>query len=194
MGQLLFLSDFHVHEERGSSFNKGRGNLDPSWYFEGAYWNSGSGGGWHWEFDVEKSFPHACPVHQSHFGITYNNSTHGQTDDQRHLKIHMRRFIERNCQGTCIFTTKQMNYHYAYEIDEEHRRLYDHCEHRLAEVHHGFHMFNFDYEADAIAFRLMFKEVSDLYDRHPTFEVDDESIELANSLNHHSYRVYKRSY
>jgi hypothetical protein len=180
VGKLLFLKDFRI-TERDPTFGH-QGMLDPSWYFEGAYWNSGSGGGGRWEFDIARSFPFPCAIHESHFGVTSSGSMYGATDAQKALKIRVRKFIERNCQGVCIYSQKEMDYAYAYEIDKEHRHLYHYSEFKLSKVQHRYWLFNFEYDADAIAFKLAFTEVSDISTRNPTFDCDEESIARAVEL------------
>lgn len=177
MGNFLFLYDFRVAEKH-RGFDPYVGYHNPAWYFSDAYRNSGSGGGWYWEFTVESGFPYCAAIHQDHFD--QGNSATLLTE-VRNLMIGFRRFIERNCEGACLYSEKVMDYDYLYRpATEEYRNLYQdgYSRHK---VKHGYRLFNFEEAADQMLFSLRFADlVSPISNRHPSRGgVSEETIEHA---------------
>jgi hypothetical protein len=121
MGRLIKISEFRVHEK-----SKG---LDPRWYFTDAHFDSGSGGGWLYHYDVKNCFPFSAAVHFDHF-------RDDRLANQGECRRRIRRFIERQLSGTVILTTTNKEYSYVVRHEETAFRQ---------KVEHGYNLFHFDW-------------------------------------------------
>ena len=167
MGRLIDYGDFKAHE-------KSSGHLDPNWYFEDAYFDRGSGGGWSYQFNVSNTFAFRRAIHISYFGT--EDMIKKVTADHRARMIEIRRFVERSCLGVCIRQEHPMHYEYLSSYIQSSGR--EHWYRR--KILHGYMFFHFEEETDAALFALKFP-VCEIEERHPTFEVPEEQIAAAKA-------------
>jgi hypothetical protein len=147
MGRMFHRSDFSAD------------GLKPEYYFPDAYWDSRGGAAGLWKFTVASGYPFALHVHNDMLSSRSAQASAGA------LRVEIRKFIERHLEGDVVITRLDKTYFYRPEPNK-----YDRYPSRR-EVAHGYLGFNFEFEADAVHFKLRFSDiVSEVQDRHPSYD------------------------
>lgn len=177
MARLLSYRDFGID------------GLDPTWWFADTTWSSSPGSGTH-RFDITKEFPHQLAIHRKHIGL---NGRYCYEKDQQALRVEVRKFVEKQCCDDVFFSFKNMEYDYLSEKDKDSPTYKSYDAYYRIRVEHGYMLFHFVSEADAILFRLRFADsVRPIEERHPHYvnnngypEHTEENIQLAKEHKLH---------
>lgn len=110
------------------------GGLNPYWYFPDTCWSDGAR-----RFSVRSGFPHVLAIHRDHFEEYRRDVA---------LPIRLRRWIEDHLTRSVILRRLDLSYHHVWN---PHAPSW---EQRDEEVAHGYHLFHFEREADAVLFKL----------------------------------------
>lgn len=177
MARLLSYRDF------------GSDGLDPTWWFADTRWSSSPGSGTYL-FDISTEFPHQLAIHRKHIGL---DKHYCYEQKQQALRVEVRKFVEKQCCDDVFYTFKNMEYDYLMEKDKDSVNYKSYDAHYRIRVEHGYMLFHFASEADAILFRLRFADyVRPIEERHRDYADNDkhsshteENIQLAKEHRLH---------
>lgn len=106
------------------------------WYFPDAHWNSSRS---RWDFTIRSGFPHVVTMHNDLF------DAYGRDPK---VPIRIRRWIEDNLTCSVVLDKLDLEYQWCWNPQE---RSWDR---NYESVRHGYRMFHFEREADAVLFKL----------------------------------------
>jgi hypothetical protein len=151
MGRLIGIEEFASKDQVG---------INPSWYFPDAFWQSG------WIFTIASGFPYEVGVHQDH--IDGSDAVPG-------LRVTIRRWIEANISGTVIHSKRRLDYYRVIFDDGDKERAW------YYDIRHGYTVFSFETENDALLFRLAHADhASEISLRHPGYPPGDHTQDVDN--------------
>lgn len=143
MGQLLEISDFRNVERWGDKY---RALRDPFWYFVDTRRNRT-------QFSVEQTYPHKLYIANAYLeGPRYEGE---EGERQAALqRIEIRRWIEVNIAGDVIYDRLNMTYWRV--LPKKANRSPSSRDRPFYDFPHGYYVFYFEHESDALAFRMRF--------------------------------------
>jgi hypothetical protein len=147
---------------------------DPSWWFPSSFYG-GYGNRNGYQYDLAEAFPHQHPIHQKFVG---DLDTYSAKATQQKLRVEIRKFVERKCEGNAVYTHDKMDYDYLYERNNP---RWSHEKYGRVRIKHGYMNFHFEEETDWLMFRIAFGQyIRPTSNRHPDYlDVDEAMIELA---------------
>ena len=145
MARLIQLREFNRSEDS-------TGDLNPLWYFPDAYWEYNNRR--ICKFTIESGYPVAIAMHQDRFNDQIWQSfsrRDSYTVTPGQLRMEIRRWVERNLSTDVILEQIEMNYRLWNRKSKDY-----HC--NFEDIKHGYYLFHFETESEAMMFRLKFSE------------------------------------
>ena len=163
VGSLIDVKDFEPRLDYAT--NKSFMLRHPEWYFHDAYF---SGNRKWYEFTIQSSYPHSCAIHEDKIMLDGRCLSSGP-----HLRVVMRRWVERNLEGDVIWHSINMDY----TVKIPHGTPANAFNTSVDTIAHGYFQFHFETEVDLLHFKLRFGDVvSDIQPTHPDYAQLDKYV------------------
>jgi hypothetical protein len=169
VGKLLaYPIDFSSYDRARSESKPG---LDPEWYFTRDIYVGSTSSGSHSTWDVSSTFPFSVAIHSDVLSARNDWPKDAAHERSRKLKVEIRTFIEMEISNTVIRTDQSTHYTFVWPPAKDRKEAV------IRDVSHGYCVFNFVTEPDAILFKLRFADyVSGISEFHPDYQPDGESF------------------